>query len=547
MANIGTKENLTVEFKSDVSRLPDGDIIDAVVAFANTDGGDLYLGVEDNGDITGLHKDHMDTTRLSAFIANKTVPPVPVRAEVLDLERPVLKISVPKRTSIVSSSSGKIQRRRLKADGTPENVPMYPYEIASRLSSLSLLDYSAQPVPDASYADLDPVERERLRNIIRSYRGETALLELDDEDLDKSLQFVTKQDDKLVPTFCGLLMIGRVDSLKHHMPTAEASIQVLEGTDIRVNESFILPILESFDKITGRFSAWNGSEEMEMGLFRVTIPDYDPRAFREALVNAFCHRDYSMLGRVRIQINDEGMSITNPGGFIEGINANNLLDAEPHGRNVVLADAMKRIGLAERTGRGIDRIYEGSLLNGRLLPDYSKSTANRVELFIPKGPTDKAFIQLVSTEQKRLGRPLPIYSLLVLNALKNLSRASVHDIAEYLKIDESRARVNLETLADSGIIEAGGNGRGRYYMLGADYYRGIDKSSEYVRRKDIDALRHSELVLQLASQQSTITRKDVIDLLHVTPPQAYRLLQKLVKQGKLSLIGRGAGAKYAPK
>ncbi len=547
MANIGTKENLTVEFKSDVSRLPDGDIIDAVVAFANTDGGDLYLGVEDNGDITGLHKDHMDTTRLSAFIANKTVPPVPVRAEVLDLERPVLKISVPKRTSIVSSSSGKIQRRRLKADGTPENVPMYPYEIASRLSSLSLLDYSAQPVPDASYADLDPVERERLRNIIRSYRGETALLELDDEDLDKSLQFVTKQDDKLVPTFCGLLMIGRVDSLKHHMPTAEASIQVLEGTDIRVNESFILPILESFDKITGRFSAWNGSEEMEMGLFRVTIPDYDPRAFREALVNAFCHRDYSMLGRVRIQINDEGMTITNPGGFIEGINANNLLDAEPHGRNVVLADAMKRIGLAERTGRGIDRIYEGSLLNGRLLPDYSKSTANRVELFIPKGPTDKAFIQLVSTEQKRLGRPLPIYSLLVLNALKNLSRASVHDIAEYLKIDESRARVNLETLADSGIIEAGGNGRGRYYMLGADYYRGIDKSSEYVRRKDIDALRHSELVLQLASQQSTITRKDVIDLLHVTPPQAYRLLQKLVKQGKLSLIGRGAGAKYAPK
>lgn len=547
MANIGTKENLTVEFKSDVSRLPDGDIIDAVVAFANTDGGDLYLGVEDNGDITGLHKDHMDTTRLSAFIANKTVPPVPVRAEVLDLERPVLKISVPKRTSIVSSSSGKIQRRRLKADGTPENVPMYPYEIASRLSSLGLLDYSAQPVPDASYADLDPVERERLRNIIRSYRGETALLELDDEDLDKSLQFVTKQDDKLVPTFCGLLMIGRVDSLKHHMLTAEASIQVLEGTDIRVNESFILPILESFDKITGRFSAWNGSEEMEMGLFRVTIPDYDPRAFREALVNAFCHRDYSMLGRVRIQINDEGMTITNPGGFIEGINANNLLDAEPHGRNVVLADAMKRIGLAERTGRGIDRIYEGSLLNGRLLPDYSKSTANRVELFIPKGPTDKAFIQLVSTEQKRLGRPLPIYSLLVLNALKNLSRASVHDIAEYLKIDESRARVNLETLADSGIIEAGGNGRGRYYMLGADYYRGIDKPSEYVRRKDIDALRHSELVLQLASQQSTITRKDVIDLLHVTPPQAYRLLQKLVKQGKLSLIGRGAGAKYAPK
>ena len=122
---------------------------------------------------------------------------------------------------------------------------------------------------------------------------------------------------------------------------------------------------------------------------------------------------------------------------------------------------MKRIGLAERTGRGIDRIYEGSLLNGRLLPDYSRSTPSRVVLFIPKGPTDKAFIRMVSAEQKRLGRSLPIYSLLVLNALKNLSKNSVHDVAEYLKIDETRARVCLETLAGSGIIEAGGSGRGR--------------------------------------------------------------------------------------
>ena len=75
-----------------------------------------------------------------------------------------------------------------------------------------------------------------------------------------------------------------------------------------------------------------------------------------------------MLGRVRMAIEDDGLTISNPGGFIEGINADNLLDAEPHGRNPVLADAMKRIGLAERTGRGIDRIYEGSLLYGRQLP-----------------------------------------------------------------------------------------------------------------------------------------------------------------------------------
>ena len=73
------------------------EIIDAVVAFANTDGGDLYIGVEDDGEITGLHDKHKDATQLSAFIANKTVPPVSVRIEVIDAEYPILKISVPKK------------------------------------------------------------------------------------------------------------------------------------------------------------------------------------------------------------------------------------------------------------------------------------------------------------------------------------------------------------------------------------------------------------------------------------------------------------------
>ena len=71
--NIGFAEDLTREFKSDLKKLPDNDLIDAVVAFANTEGGELYLGVEDNGDISGLHETHRDITQLAAFIANKTV------------------------------------------------------------------------------------------------------------------------------------------------------------------------------------------------------------------------------------------------------------------------------------------------------------------------------------------------------------------------------------------------------------------------------------------------------------------------------------------
>lgn len=547
MENIGFKEDLVNEFKSDRKCLADGDIIDAVVAFANTDGGDLYLGVEDDGEISGLHPHHSDSTQLSALISNKTVPPVSVRVEPLELDKPVLKISVPKRTAVVASSSGKIQRRRIKADGTPENVPMYPYEITARLSSLSLLDFSAQPIIDCSCDELDPVERERLRNTIRSYRGEPQLLELSDEELDKALQFVVLQNGKQAPTLCGLLMIGKASAIKRYVPTAEAVIQVLSGTDIKVNESFHLPILAAFDKISATFNAWNTSEEMEMGMFRITIPAYDPRAFREALVNSFCHRDYSLLGRVRVAIQDDGMTISNPGGFVEGINANNLLDAEPHGRNPALADAMKRIGLAERTGRGIDRIYEGSLLYGRQLPDYSQSNTSGVRLLIPKGPVDKAFIQMVSEEQKRLGHSLPISSLMTLNALKVLQRASVSEIASFLHTDEYRIRSVVESLAESGLVEVNGTGRGRNYLLNERYYKLTKKPYAYVRSHDIDSFRYQELIMKLANHQGYVSRSDVAELLHITPPQSFRLLQKLVKSDRLVLSGRGAGAKYLPK
>lgn len=115
-------------------------------------------------------------------------------------------------------------------------------------------------------------------------------------------------------------------------------------------------MLELFET---NFDAWNPEHEMEEGLLRISAPEFSKRAFREALVNAFCHRDYTILGSVRVAIDDDGLTISNPGGFIEGVSIENLLTVEPHGRNKALADALKRIGLAEKTGRGIDRIFEG--------------------------------------------------------------------------------------------------------------------------------------------------------------------------------------------
>ena len=539
------KETLTIEFKSDRNKLKNSDIFDAVVAFANTEGGDLYLGIEDSGEVTGVHKEHNNHTTLAAFIANNTLPPVSVRAEIIEDIHPVLKISVPKSyNGIVATISGKVLRRRIKADGTPENVPMYPAEFASRLSELRMNDYSAMPVLECSIDDFDPLEIEHLRNVILSYNGERSLLDLSDEDLFKALGLVRDFNGQLVPTITGLLLIGRIDALKCHIPTHTSSFQVLSGTDVKVNEDMCLPLLSTIDKINTYMDAWNPEQEIEMGLFRISIPDFNKRAFREALVNAFSHRDYSKMGRVRIAINDDGITIANPGGFIEGVSIKNLLTAEPHGRNPQLADALKRIGLAEKTGRGIDRIYEGSLLYGNPLPDYSNSTPVTVSLFIPRSKPDPQIAKLVSSEQNRLGRPLSLNTLLVLNVLKDMPRSNLTDLAESVNLSEIATKAILDNSIECGIVDIYGSGRNRTYILSPKVYSTKSKRIGYVRQVDIDETRYPELIINLAKTNEFISRADVVHLLHVDNNKAYRLLKSLVDQGVLEPINKGRYAKY---
>ena len=545
MRTIPEKESLIIEFKSDLKLLSDSELVEAIIGMTNTDGGTLYLGVEDNGDITGVNKKHADEIGVAALIANKTVPSLAVRAEIISEEnRDVLKIEIPMSRTIVASADGKILRRRLKLDGTPENIPMYPYEINTRLSELSLLDFSAQPLLDATIEDLDPNERVRLRSIIKMRKGDTALLELSDEELDKSLRIVKEENGILHPTITGMLLIGKEDRLKELMPTAKSSFQVLEGTKVRINEQFTKPLLASFEIFENYLKAWNPEKEMEYGLFRISIPEFSEAAFREGLVNAFCHRDYSILQMVRLAIEDDGLTISSPGGFIEGVNLNNLLTVEPHGRNQALADALKRIGLAERTGRGIDRIFEGSIVYGRPLPDYTDSTERYVKLFIQRAEPDLAFSKMILNEENRNGRKLPINALLILSTLQKERRASLQELSDVIHISEARTKANVEKLIESGLVEASGNGKSRIYILSAKVYRAQDNSVGYVRQTGIDILKYEELILKLAKQQGYVTRDNVRELLNISNSQAYRVLKKLADKKKLVLIGTGRNARY---
>ena len=318
MRTIPEKEDLFTEFKSDTkgkNGLPDSELIEAVVGMANAEGGIIYVGVEDDGTITGLTKKHKDAIGVMALVANSTVPSISTRAEVITEEKiDILQIEVPKARTVTATSSGKTLRRRLKFDGSPEAVPLFPYEIPSRLSELSLLDFSAQPVEGATEEDLDILEFEHLRSIIKNNPGsDKSLLELNKEDFYKALHFVAEENGKTIPTVTGLLFLGKTESLKRFMPTHRASFQVLSGTNVKINETSNEPVGKIFERFSTYFTAWNSEKEMEYGLFRIPVPEFTLAAFREGLLNAFGHRDYTQLGQVRVLIDDEGMTISSQG------------------------------------------------------------------------------------------------------------------------------------------------------------------------------------------------------------------------------------------
>lgn len=158
-------ETLTIEFKSDRKRLPDTDLVEALVCLANTEGGELWLGVEDDGRATGLHPDHAALMGLAGLVAARTSPALQVDVQSVDVDGfQVARIRVPKASSEVATQAGVYLRRRIKHNGTPECVPMLPHERISRASSFGLTDVSAQPVLGCTLADFDPLERERQRH-----------------------------------------------------------------------------------------------------------------------------------------------------------------------------------------------------------------------------------------------------------------------------------------------------------------------------------------------------------------------------------------------
>ena len=548
-------ECLEIEFKGEKNkRLSDDEIVEAVVCLANRSGtgaGWLLVGVEDDGKITGARPRHeadrTDPSRLAALIANKTRPSLTVEVSLVPVgNEEVIAIGVPPCGTPVGTSSGRYLRRAIGCDGKPACVPMHFHEMQAHQADRGLLDYTGLVVPGARWEDLDPLEFERFRRNIRENRGcgDGALLDLPDLELAKALGAVEISGRNRRIRVLGLLLFGKEEALTRLLPTHEVAFQVMRDRSVEVNEFYRWPLLRVMEELESSFRARNREQELMVGLLRVGVPDYSPAAFREGVANALIHRDYTRLGAVHVQWYHDRLEISNPGGFPEGVTLDNLLVTPPRPRNPLLADAFKRAGMVERTARGIDTIFFEQLRNGRPAPSYGRSDANAVVLVLPGGEANVDFVRLV-VEEGRAGRPLYLDELLLLNALWSSRSLTTEQAARLTQKPEEEARHFLQRLVEAGLVEARGERKGRTWHLSAATYRRMGESAAYVRQRGFEPLQQEQLVMQYVDNHGRITRREAAELCRISGPQAYRLLDKLCKSGRLMREGdRGRGVAY---
>jgi len=533
-------EGLRREFKRDVN---DEKLVEVIVCLANGDGGTLLLGVEDDGTIIGARPRHgasTDPVRVAALIANRTSPSVAVNVELVEVDGlDVAAIEVPKGAGLVSTIGGLYLRRAMTVHGKPECVAMQPHEVMARVADLGARDLSAHPLAEVALDDLDGAELQRFR-MLAVAGGDKVLGDLSDDDLLRALGFQAV-DGHL--TLGAVLLFGRSPTIRRFAPTHETAFQVIDDLQVRVNQIAHRPLLASMLDLAAAVQPYNVEEEIQDGLFRIGLPAYTGVALRELVANALVHRSYAANGQVRVVIEDGALSVSSQGGFPEGISTANLLTAPPRPRNPLIAEAFKRAGLVERTGRGINRAFASQLAAGRPVPDYSRSTSSWVEARLRAGPADRELAAFVAHAERR-GEPVSLSTLQVLHEIRLERRLTTAEAAELLQVPIAQARSEMNALVERGYLEARGEGKGRTYHLAAGLYSSLGGGAAYVRTRGFDAIQQEQMILTFVGEHGAIVRNQVADLCQLTPQQAAERLKQMRAKGLLVMTGGRRTARY---
>jgi predicted HTH transcriptional regulator len=357
-------EGKTLEFKRDLSS--PGPALRALVAFANSAGGRLVIGVEDRTRAVVGVKAPLDVEeRLANLIADSIEPRL----------LPEIEIVPWRKTQVVVATvhPSALRPHHLKADG-PVRGTYVRLGSTNREADAALIaelgrrsgteTFDEQPVLDLNSEAIDFAAASQCFAEQRSLRR---------QDLE-ALGLTSRHQGRSVPTVGGLLLFGR-ERLSRY-PDAWIQVGRFAGTDrtelIDRADVTDYPLVALEQTIS--FVERNTRLGMSIGrLKRRDEPAVPPVALREVLVNAVVHADYALRGApLRVAIFDDRVEIENPGILLPGLTIEELREGLSRARNRVFARVFNELGLIEQWGTGIQRTIDACTRAGLPEPEFAE-------------------------------------------------------------------------------------------------------------------------------------------------------------------------------
>jgi ATP-dependent DNA helicase RecG len=399
---IANGENSGVEFKRDDVR-PE-QLAKEIVALANLRGGMVLLGVEDDGAISGIQRNDLETWVMDTVFGRYVHPLLLPFYEVVTLEND-------KRVAVVSIAAGTSKPYVLRHKGREDiyvrvgsTSRLATREQQARLfESGGMLHNETLPVSGAAFEALD---RERLQDYLLTLAGDRELPATDEAWLRRmiGLGFMTETGVATpVCTIAGLVLFGRTP--RHFLRQAGVRWMAFNGRD-KSYQALDDTILDG--PLVGRFDSQGGSreliergliedlmdrmqpfisveeEKLAEGLRRQRTWHYPPEALRESIINALAHRDWTRALEVEVVSYTDRLEVLSPGALQNSMTIEKVLAGQRSPRNQVIVEVLRDYGYVDARGMGVRNKIVPLMLEGNgVRPDF-EATEDHVRVVLPR-------------------------------------------------------------------------------------------------------------------------------------------------------------------
>ncbi|MCL2814278.1 MAG: putative DNA binding domain-containing protein [Oscillospiraceae bacterium] len=261
-------------------------------------------------------------------------------------------------------------------------------------------DFSSEICADVTLADLDSAALNKFRMKWSDHTRNRRIISLSDEQLLRDCGAVT---DKGI-TYAALILFGKRAILQKRLPHSEVIFEYRSkeaAGPAAQREEFQEGFFSYDDRIWELVNLRNDEQHYRDKLYRHPVPTFNEDVVREAVLNAVSHRDYQMGGSIFVRQYQNRFVVESPGGFPHGITVENILNRQ-NARNRLIANIFRLCGLVERSGQGMNLIYETAIKEAKPLPDFSGSDAFFVMLTLKGKVIDGdmlAFIRKIDDER----------------------------------------------------------------------------------------------------------------------------------------------------